>query len=385
MIDDYRKQLVLHVLIFLPLGTFNRGMKKVLVTGGAGYIGSHTAVELIAAGYTPVIADNFSNSTRQAIEGVSAIAQKEPTWIELDFCDSASVNNLFDEYGPFVGVIHFAAFKAVGESVRNPLKYYTNNLQSTANVLAAMKKFGVHHLVFSSSCTVYGQPAELPVTESSEFLPANSPYGFTKQIGERMICDFMGAEGAPFSAMLLRYFNPIGAHPSGLIGELPLGAPENLIPYITQSAAGWREGLTIFGNDYDTPDGTCIRDYIHVCDLAEAHVAALEWLANNPGQCTAVNLGTGEGNSVKEVIDTFVAATGIQLNYRIGERRAGDVEKIYARADKAKQLLGWSTKRSLNDAIIDAWNWQLKLGAKHTSNPSQIHPEINKGEVHKKS
>jgi UDP-glucose 4-epimerase len=352
------------VLIFLPLGTFNRGMKKVLVTGGAGYIGSHTAVELTAAGYIPVIADNFSNSDRQAIEGIAAITQTTPKWIEIDFCDTMAVDRMFEEQGPFVGVIHFAAFKAVGESVRNPLKYYTNNLQSTANVLAAMKKFGIKNLVFSSSCTVYGQPEELPVTESTCFMPANSPYGYTKQIGERMICDFICAEGAPYSAMLLRYFNPIGAHPSGLIGELPIGAPENLIPYITQTAAGWRKGLTIFGNDYNTPDGTCIRDYIHVCDLAEAHVAALDWLAANPGECTAVNLGTGKGNSVKEVIDTFIQATGVQLEYHIGNRRPGDVEKIYALAEKAQSLLGWTTKRTLHDAIVDAWNWQRKLDEK---------------------
>lgn len=336
-------------------------MKKVLVTGGAGYIGSHTAVELISAGYAAIIADNFSNSTPKVIDGIAAITRTSPTWVEIDFCDFDAVDKLFVEMGPFDGVVHFAAFKAVGESVHNPLKYYTNNLLSTANVLSAMKKHNVTNLVFSSSCTVYGQPDELPVTESTGFGLASSPYGYTKQICERMIDDFVRSESKHFSAMLLRYFNPIGAHPSGIIGELPLGPPENLIPFITQTAAGLREGLTIFGNDYDTPDGTCIRDYIHVCDLAEAHVAALNWLNTNPGVCTALNLGTGKGNSVKEVIDTFIEASGVELNYSVGCRRSGDVEKIYARVDKAEELLGWKTKRSLRDAIIDAWNWQCKL------------------------
>lgn len=336
-------------------------MKKVLVTGGAGYIGSHTCVELSAAGYQPVIADNLSNSLESAVAGIAALCERPPVFHKLDLCDATAVEKLFKDEGPFHGVIHFAAFKAVGESVANPLKYYRNNLQTTEVLLSAMVRHGCSLLVFSSSCTVYGQPESLPVSEDAPLVKAHSPYGQTKQVCEQMIADVVNAPGSHITSTLLRYFNPIGAHPSGLIGELPLGPPENLIPYITQSAAGIRGALTVFGNDYNTPDGTCVRDYIHVCDLAAAHVSALQWLESNPGVCEAINLGTGSGNSVKEVIDLFQEATGVDLKYSIGPRRKGDVEQIYAKADKANALLGWSTQRSLHDALVDAWNWQQKL------------------------
>ncbi len=332
-------------------------MKKVLVTGGAGYIGSHTCVELSDAGYTPVIADNLSNSSSSALEGIAALCAYPPEFHNIDFTDREAVNRLFVQEGPFHGVIHFAAFKAVGESVKNPLKYYRNNLQSTEVLLSAMSQHGCALLVFSSSCTVYGQPKVLPVNEAAPIARAHSPYGFTKQVCEQMITDAVNAPGSDLSATLLRYFNPIGAHPSGLIGELPLGPPENLVPYITQSAAGLRGPITIFGSDYNTPDGTCVRDYIHVCDLAAAHVRALSYMEHTPKACEAFNLGTGKGNSVKEVIDTFQEATGTPLHYTFGSRRPGDIEQIYAQADKALNLLGWRTERSLRNALVDAWNW----------------------------
>ncbi|MCH2198429.1 MAG: UDP-glucose 4-epimerase GalE [Flavobacteriales bacterium] len=336
-------------------------MKKVLVTGGAGFIGSHTAVELENASYTPVIIDNFSNSDRSVIDRLGEIMNTTPTLIEGDCSDEALLHRVFQEHGPFDGVIHFAAFKAVGESVRNPLKYYKNNLRSTEVLMQCMIDHGCKNLVFSSSCTVYGQPDALPVTEATPFQPANSPYGYTKQVCERMINEVVAAHKGQFSSILLRYFNPIGAHPSGLIGELPLGRPENLIPYITQTAAGWRDELVVFGDDYDTADGTCVRDFIHVVDLAKAHVAALTYMDLNNLTTEAVNLGTGDGVTVKQVIDTFEEATGMKFNWRMGDRRPGDVEKIYASSTKANDMLNWKTEKSLKDALIDAWNWQQKL------------------------
>ncbi len=339
-------------------------MKKVLVTGGLGYIGSHTVVELCKAGYTPVIGDNLSNAHLSVLPKLEAICRKKLEFYEIDFTDASAVHALFETAGPFSGVIHFAAFKAVGESVRNPLKYYHNNIGSTQVILDAMLKAGCSRLVFSSSCTVYGQPKHLPVSEVTPFGTAESPYGFTKQISERMIRETAAAFPNQLVATLLRYFNPIGAHPSGQIGELPLGPPENLIPYITQTAAGVRERLTVFGNDYNTPDGTCVRDYIHVCDLAEAHVAALHWLENEQSGCEAFNLGTGMGNTVQEVINTFIEATGVQVPFEVGNRRPGDVEQIYAQADKAQKHFNWRTKRSLRDALVDAWNWQKNVTAR---------------------
>lgn len=336
-------------------------MKKVLVTGGAGFIGSHTAVELEEAGFTPIILDNFSNSDERIIDGLTNILGHAPVVIKGDCTEVNTLRAVFKEHGPFFGVIHFAAYKAVGESVREPLKYYHNNLRSTESLLQVMSEEGCSRLVFSSSCTVYGQPDHLPVTETTPFQRANSPYGYTKQVCERMILDTSSAPESAFSSVLLRYFNPIGAHPSGEIGELPLGTPENLIPYITQTAAGLRPEVTVFGTDYSTPDGTCIRDYIHVVDLAAAHVAALNYLEGVASGCEAVNLGTGQGNSVKEVIDTFIETTGVNLPHRFGERRPGDVEQIYASAEKAEQLFQWRTAKSLKEALQDAWKWQQKL------------------------
>lgn len=347
-------------------------MKKVLVTGGAGYIGSHTCVELHKAGFTPVIMDNLSNSDERMLDGIASIVGEAPIFIQADVTDSAAVSKAFSDYGPFVAVIHFAAFKAVGASVNEPLSYYRNNVGSTQVLLENMQRHGCHRLVFSSSCTVYGQPDHLPVNEESPLAVAQSPYGFSKQVCERMIQDSARAPKASLSAVLLRYFNPIGAHPSGKIGELPLGVPENLVPYITQTAAGLRDSLTVFGDDYQTSDGTCIRDYIHVCDLAEAHVQAMNWLLEHPRAIEAVNLGTGKGNTVKEVIQTFERVSGTALNWTMGPRRPGDVEKIFASADKAAQLFHWQTRFSLEDALRDAWNWQQSLSQMNEAEPADI-------------
>lgn len=340
-----------------------RGMSKgkVLVTGGAGFIGSHTVVELVAAGYAPVIVDNLVNSDRKALAGIAALVGHEVPFYEVDCTDAKSLNAVFEQEAPFAGVIHFAAFKAVGESVERPTAYFRNNIDSTAVLLDAMAAHPSGRLVFSSSCTVYGEPAHIPVDETAAIRPAESPYGFTKQACERLIGDQVHA--APdFHATLLRYFNPIGAHPSAQIGELPLGRPNNLIPFLTQAVAGLREPLTVFGDDYPTPDGTCIRDYIHVVDLAKAHVAALS--AEATGERLAVyNLGTGNGASVKEVVAAFETATGRAVPHRMGPRRTGDVVAIYADAEKAARELGWRTERSLEEALADAWRWQEALAA----------------------
>ncbi|MEP2773893.1 MAG: UDP-glucose 4-epimerase GalE [Fulvivirga sp.] len=333
---------------------------KILVTGGAGYIGSHTCVELIEAGYEPIIIDNFSNSERFVIDRINEITGKSVTLIEGDCGDEQLLIDTINKYNT-TGVIHFAAYKAVGESSKLPLKYYRNNLGTTAAVLGAVEETSCKSLVFSSSCTVYGQPDKLPVTEKSPIKPAESPYGRTKQICEDMIGDFVSS-GQEIKALALRYFNPIGAHPSALIGELPLGVPNNLIPFVTQTAAGIREKLTVFGNDYNTEDGTCIRDYIHVVDLAKAHVSAIKFLleSQNPVY-DKINIGTGNGNSVLEVVKAFETANSIKLNYEIGQRRAGDVEKVYADAAYARQVLGWEANKSLTQSLKDAWNWQKTL------------------------
>jgi len=341
---------------------------KVLVTGGTGFIGSHTVVSLIEAGMQPVIIDNLSNSSNTVLKGIQAITQIEVPFYQIDCNNLEAVNRVFETEKDIEGVIHFAAYKAVGESVAKPLKYYQNNIGSLTTVLQAMKKYQTLHLVFSSSCTVYGQPDQLPVTELSPIIPAESPYGNTKQICEEVIKDTVhsaqtGLDDFHLNAVLLRYFNPIGAHPSGHIGEQPLGRPNNLVPYITQTAAGIREKLTVFGQDYNTSDGTCVRDYIHIMDLAEAHVKALQLLANQnqKGICEVFNIGAGQGNSVKELIQTFEKVNNLSLNYEFGNRRSGDVEQIYASVDKATQQLDWQAKRSLEDGLRDAWNWQKKL------------------------
>jgi UDP-glucose 4-epimerase len=338
-------------------------MKKILVTGGAGFIGSHTVVELHNAGYEPVLIDNFSNSQRSVLQGIKNITGKEFTFYEADCNEPNTFRSIFKQH-KIEGIIHFAAYKAVGESVKEPLKYYSNNLNSLINLLESMLELGVNNLVFSSSCTVYGQPDALPVTENAPIKKAESPYGNTKQIGEEIIIDACAAN-ASLHAISLRYFNPIGAHPSAEIGELPLGIPGNLVPFITQTAAGIREKLTVFGNDYDTPDGSCIRDYIHVVDLAKAHVKAFELLdKKTAGFYDFFNIGTGKGSTVLEVVKGFEKVTRKNLNYWIGPRRPGDVEKVYAAVDKSTKELNWKTELSLETALEDAWRWQQRLQQK---------------------
>lgn len=339
-----------------------KNRSQILITGGAGYIGAHTAVALYDAGYEPVIVDNFSNTLHEAVVAIKHLTNEDLKVYEVDCCDLQTFSHVFEKESP-KGIIHFAAFKAVGESVKLPLKYYHNNLLSLHNVLELSGRYQVKNLVFSSSCTVYGQPKHLPVHENSPILPAESPYGNTKQIGEEMISDFVKS-GSKLSAISLRYFNPVGAHPSALLGELPLGTPNNLVPYITQTAAGWRDKLTVYGNDYPTHDGTCIRDYIHVCDLAEAHVAAIKTLENHLDDYSGIdyiNIGTGSGHSVLEVIKAFEKATGKTLRYQVGPRRPGDVTAVYADTTKSKTALGWSPKYSLEEAMLHAWNWQKTL------------------------
>lgn len=342
---------------------------SILVTGGAGFIGSHTVVALAEAGYRPVVYDNFSNSQQSVLEGLRQILGYDvPCYV----ADCAQRLALFEamEREQVQGVIHFAAFKAVGESVQEPLRYYRNNLDALLTLVEVMLELGVHDLIFSSSCTVYGEPQQLPVTETSPILPAISPYGNTKQIGEEILRDVVHA-GKPLRIVSLRYFNPIGAHPSALIGELPIGVPNNLVPYITQTAAGLRPELVVFGDDYPTPDGTCIRDYIHVMDLAEAHVAALrslERLGTLASHYDVFNIGTGEGASVLDVVRAFEEASGRSLPHRIGPRRPGDVAAVYADATKAREQLGWAARRTLREALADAWRWEQHL-QKHLATP----------------
>jgi len=336
--------------------------KKILVTGGTGFIGSHTAVELINAGYEVVIVDNLSNSKADSIDGIEKITGVRPVFIKADCCDAEAMDKVFADYRP-QGIIHFAASKSVSESVEKPLLYYRNNVLSLVNLLELMPKYGTEGIIFSSSCTVYGQPdpENLPVSENAPIKPAESPYGNTKQINEEIIRDYI-ASGAPVSAILLRYFNPIGSHPTAIIGELPNGVPMNLIPFVTQTAAGIREQLKVFGNDYSTPDGTCIRDYIYVVDLAKAHVKAMERVLSHKGDNLEVfNVGTGRGVSTKEVIDAFERATGVKLNWAFAPRRAGDIEQVWADPEKANTVLGWKAETSLDDALLSAWRWQQSL------------------------
>jgi len=337
-------------------------LKKIIVTGGAGYIGSHTVVALAEAGYLPVVIDNFANSDEGVIGRIQSIIEKEVSVHKIDCTDESAVKEAIEKEGDIAGIIHFAAHKAVSISVERPLAYYRNNVGALISVMKSVQSLENFSFVFSSSATVYGQPDSLPVSENSPFKLAESPYGRTKQICESIITDVI-ASGLLMKAVTLRYFNPIGAHPSGRIGELPRGKPENLIPYLTQTAVGKRTQLTVFGDDYDTPDGTCIRDYIHVVDLARAHVLALDWMSV---QCHSsfnevFNVGSGYGTSVLDAIRAFEKATGISLNYRIGDRRIGDVAVSYADVSKAKRCLGYFTRLSLEDAMRDAYNWQLKL------------------------
>lgn len=338
---------------------------RILVTGGTGYIGSHTTVELINAGFDVVIIDNLSNSNREVLDGIEAITGVRPAFIEGDVNDLSTLDCLFQAYPGIEGIINFAASKAVGESVQKPLLYYRNNLNSLMNLLEMVEKYNVKGFVFSSSCTVYGEPDVNPVTEESPIKPATSPYGNTKQISEEIITDTIRS-GANFNAIILRYFNPVGAHPSALIGELPLGVPQNLIPYLTQTAIGIRKELSVFGNDYDTPDGSCIRDFINVVDLAKAHVIAVKRMIEGKSldRIEIFNLGTGNGVSVLELIDTFESSTGVKVPHKIVGRREGDIEKVWANPKKANEVLGWVADTPLADTMVSAWKWQQHLAEK---------------------
>ena len=339
-------------------------MKKdrILVTGGTGYIGSHTVVELQKAGYPVVIIDNLSNSNREVLDGIERISGIRPDFVEADCTDLNALKKLFADYPGIKGIINFAASKAVGESVEKPILYYRNNLNTLLNLLDLMGPNGVKGIVFSSSCTVYGEPDHNPVTEQSPIKKATSPYGNTKQISEEIITDVINS-GAPFKSVILRYFNPIGAHPSAEIGELPNGVPQNLVPYLTQTAMGIRKELSVFGDDYNTPDGSCIRDYINVVDLAKAHVIAVERMLNDASEdkIEIFNLGTGLGTSVLGLIDAFERATGVKVPHKIIGRRAGDIEKVWADPTYANNVLGWKAETSLDDTMRSAWAWQLKL------------------------
>jgi len=332
---------------------------KILVTGGLGFIGSHTVVELQNEGFEVVVVDNLSNSSIDVLDGIEAITGKKPIFEEFDLRDKPKVQDFFQKHSDVAGVIHFAASKAVGESVEKPLLYYENNLGVLVYILQELKKKGRASFIFSSSCTVYGQADTMPITEAAPVKPAESPYGNTKQVGEEIIRDTCKVN-PDLKAIALRYFNPIGAHPSGKIGELPIGVPQNLVPFITQTGIGLREQLSVFGDDYPTEDGTCIRDYIHVVDLAKAHVAALQRLlkGKNESNYEVFNLGTGKGSSVLEVIQSFERVSGEKLNYKIVDRRPGDVIQAYADTKKANEVLGWKAKSSLDDAMKSAWEWE---------------------------
>ena len=334
--------------------------RNILVTGGAGFIGSHTVVELINKGFNPVIVDDFRNSDTKVLKGINAIVGQDPIMRFVDVTNKEQLKAVFEEFS-FSGIIHFAAYKAVGESVAKPLAYYRNNIDGLLNCLELAEEFKVLNFVFSSSCTVYGEPKGTKiVTELSETQEANSPYGATKQMCERIISD-VHKSGSNLRMLNLRYFNPVGAHPSGNIGELPIGRPNNLIPYITQTAAGLLNELTVYGNDYNTNDGTCVRDYIHVVDLAEAHIKGYEWLNNlSEPRTETINVGTGNGTSVLEIIHTFEKVSNQSLNWKFGPRREGDVEEIFADTSKAQELIGWNADRTIEDAIADAWNWEKK-------------------------
>ncbi|MDE6351662.1 MAG: UDP-glucose 4-epimerase GalE [Muribaculaceae bacterium] len=335
---------------------------RILVTGGTGYIGSHTVVELINAGYKAVIIDNLSNSNKDSLDGIEKITGVRPDFVEADCTDINALTALFEKYDDIKGIINFAASKAVGESIEKPILYYRNNLNTLMNLLDLMPRYGVKGIVFSSSCTVYGEPDQNPVTEAAPIKKATSPYGNTKQISEEIITDVINS-GAPFKSVILRYFNPVGAHPSALIGELPNGVPQNLIPYLTQTAMGIRKELSVFGNDYDTPDGSCIRDFINVVDLAKAHVIAVERMLEDKGEAPIeiFNLGTGIGLSVLELIAAFERATGVKVPHKIVGRRHGDIEKVWADPRHANEVLGWEATTSIDDTMRSAWKWQQHL------------------------
>lgn len=334
---------------------------KILVTGGLGFIGSHTVIELQNDGFEVIIIDNLSNSSILVLDGIEKISGKKPFFEQIDLRDKKSVQDFFIKHQNISGVIHFAASKAVGESVENPLLYYENNINTLVYMLQELQKMPAANFIFSSSCTVYGQAETMPITENASIQPAISPYGNTKQIGEEIIIET--CKVSSISSILLRYFNPIGAHPSAEIGELPIGVPQNLIPYITQTGAGLRKELSVYGNDYPTVDGTCIRDYIHVVDLAKAHVVALKRLIENKNldKVETFNLGTGTGSSVLEVITAFEKVSNKKLPYKIVNRREGDVISAYANTDKANKILGWKAMSTLQESLASAWKWQVKI------------------------
>jgi UDP-glucose 4-epimerase len=337
--------------------------KKIITTGGAGFIGAHTVVELHMAGFDIVIIDDLSRTDKILLQGIERIIGQKPNFHKGDCCDVDFVRGVFKKEGNIAGVIHFAAFKAVGESVEKPLDYYRNNIGSLVTLLEVMKEFDVKDIIFSSSCTVYGQPDVIPVNETAPFKRAESPYGATKQMSERILED---AHTTGYRIISLRYFNPIGAHPSGNLGELPIGVPSNLVPYVTQTAIGKRAKLTVFGNDYDTTDGSNVRDFIHVVDVADAHVKALEFLQQQPAgnYYDAFNLGTGDGVSVLQLVTSFQKVTGVKLNYEIGPRRPGDVVKVYADPSKIMIKMGWKPRFSLEDGLKHSWEWEKKLAGK---------------------
>ncbi len=336
---------------------------KILVTGGTGYIGSHTVVELQQKGYEVIIVDNLSNSDINVISNIEKITGIRPGFEEFDLIDPKRTSEFFKKHNDIKAIIHFAAYKAVGESVENPLMYYGNNLYSLVNILNGMKENGIENFVFSSSCTVYGQPDELPVSERAPIKKAMSPYGNTKQVSEEIITDTINSNSQELNAILLRYFNPIGAHETAIIGELPLGIPNNLMPFITQTVIGIREQLKVFGDDYQTPDGTAIRDYIHVVDLAKAHVVAVERLVANKCETKPeiFNLGTGIGYSVLDVINSFEKVTGEKLNYKIVGRRPGDITKVWANPEIAEKVLGWKAEKGLDEMTLSAWKWEKAI------------------------
>ncbi|TCO08871.1 UDP-glucose 4-epimerase GalE [Natronoflexus pectinivorans] len=336
--------------------------KQILVTGGTGYIGSHTVVELQEAGFEVVIIDNLSNSNIEVLDAITKISGQQPGFEKLDLACKKSTSDFFEKYNKIEAIIHFAAYKAVGESVQKPLDYYQNNLNSLMNLLENMKRHQIQHLVFSSSCTVYGQPDKLPVTESTPRKPAESPYGNTKAICEDILRDFSKVN-PEINSIALRYFNPIGAHPSALIGELPLGLPNNLVPFITQTAAGIRKELSVFGDDYNTPDGTAIRDYINVVDLSQAHVVAINRLLEGKQKVNYefFNIGTGNGFSVMQLVKTFIEVNKVNLPYKITDRRAGDIEKIWADTSYANSELGWKAQKSIEETLLSAWEWEKNV------------------------
>ena len=339
-------------------------IKKVLLTGGAGFIGSHTLIALHNMGYQPIVVDDMRNSHDFILENIKDIIKDDLIFYSVDCCDAKAMKNIFENHKDMIGVIHFAAYKAVGESVANPTMYYKNNVQSLNVILDLMQEFNINNIVFSSSCTVYGSPDFMPVTEETPIKYAESPYGFTKQIGERICGDWTSANNK--KAVLLRYFNPIGAHESGSVGELPIGRPQNLIPYITQSAIGKLGPLTVHGDDYETDDGSCVRDYIHVMDLAEAHVKSLEFLFDKDDQGVEVfNVATGRGASVLELVNSFIKVNKVDLNFSIGPRRSGDVPAIFADCSKAEKMIGWKARYTMEDALKHSWEWEKNLKDKY--------------------